>query len=328
VARPRLLLIVPLLPFVDRHPGAASMSKPTRREVIALAPLAMAGAWASARTLSAQTAFPARLGVQLYTVRDSLGTLDATLKTLAEIGFTELETLRPVLAALPPLLKAHGLSAPSGHFDTPLVTGNAELWSKLAGPLPAGYSIEKAIEQAKTVGMKYMVLAYLLPQERQSIDDYKRYADRMNEVGRTCKAAGLQFAYHHHSFEFVTMNGERPWDVLLARCDKDLVALEVDVFWLAAAGLDPAATIRQLGSRVKLVHLKDRAKDAPVALDESKVPPAAFKEVGSGGLDFPAILKACRDAGVQHYFVEQDHTPGPPPESLRKSVAYLRSVKL
>ena len=85
--------------------------------------------------------------------------------------------------------------------------------------------------------------------------------------------------------------------MLISRLDKDLVAFEVDVFWLAAAGLDPAATITQLGSRVKLVHLKDRAAGPP-ELDESKVAKPTFKEVGSGALDFPAILRACKDVGV------------------------------
>ena len=119
----------------------------------------------------------------------------------------------------------------------------------------------------------------------------------MNEAGRRCQAAGLQFAYHHHSFEFVKYGAETGWDILVSRLDSDLVALEVDVFWLAAAGLDPAATITRLGPRVKLVHLKDRAAGPP-ELDESKVAKTAFKEVGSGTLDFPAILRACKDVGV------------------------------
>ena len=104
------------------------------------------------------------------------------------------------------------------------------------------------------------------------------------------------------------------------------MALEVDVFWLAAAGLDPAATITRLGPRVKLVHLKDRAAGPP-ELDESKVAKTAFKEVGSGTLDFPRILRACKDVGVQHYFVEQDQVPADPLASLKQSVTYLRSLK-
>ena len=70
----------------------------------------------------------------------------------------------------------------------------------------------------------------------------------------------------------------------------------------------------------------DTAKGAPHATDESKVPAATFQEVGSGSLDFPAILKAADAAGVEHYFVEQDHTPGDPIASLRKSYDYLQTI--
>jgi sugar phosphate isomerase/epimerase len=77
---------------------------------------------------------------------------------------------------------------------------------------------------------------------------------------------------------------------------------------------------------VSLVHLKDKAADAPAATDEEKVQPATFKEVGSGGLDFPAILKAAETAGVQHDLVEQDHTPGDPLVSLRQSYEYLQTI--
>ena len=299
----------------------------TRREILGTVPAAMAGAWALAgQGLSARAqgagVVPAKLGVQLYTVRDQLKTLDATLGAIKAAGFDEVETLRPILGDLPPLLKKHGLTAPSGHFDAALVLDVGEIGKKGLGT----YTFETAVAQAKAVDMKYFVVPYLMGEDRNSLDDYKRHADKMNEAGRRCKAAGLQFCYHHHSFEFVKYGAESGWDVLLARLDKDLVAFEVDVFWLAAAGLDPAKAITDLGPRVKLVHLKDRAAGPP-ELDELKVGKAAFKEVGSGSLDFPAILRACKAVGVQHYFVEQDQVPADPLASLKQSVTYLRSLK-
>jgi len=305
----------------------------TRRELLGTMPAAMAGAWALAGPLTGRTVsahgqggasfVPAKLGVQLYTVRDQLKTLDATLGAIKAAGFDEVETLRPIMGDLPPLLKKHGLTAPSGHFDAALTLDVGEASKK---GLPAGYTFDTAVEQAKAVGMQYFVIPYLASEDRTSIDDYKRHADKMNDAGRRCKAAGLQLCYHHHSFEFVKYGNERGWDVLVARLDKDLVGFETDVFWLAAAGLDPAATIRDLGSRVKLVHLKDRAAGGP-ELDESKVAKTAFKELGAGTLDMPAILRAAQAVGVAHYFVEQDQVPGDPIASLKQSVAYLRSLK-
>jgi sugar phosphate isomerase/epimerase len=302
------------------------MSNLTRREVLGTVPAAMVGAWALGTRAQAQGMMegvvPAKLGVQLYTVRNQLAELDKTLGAVKAVGFDEVETLRPILKDLPPLLKKHGLTAPSGHFDAALMLDIGEA----AKTALNGYTLDKAIDEAKAVDMQYFVLAYIGSPDRKSIDDYKRHADKMNEAGRRLKAAGLQFCYHHHSFEFVKYGTERGWDVLVSRLDQDLVGFEVDVFWLAAAGLDPAATITELGSRVKLIHLKDRAAGGP-ELDEGKVPKEAFKEVGSGTLDMPAILKAAKAAKVAHYFVEQDQVPADPLASLKQSVTYLRSLK-
>jgi sugar phosphate isomerase/epimerase len=92
--------------------------------------------------------------------------------------------------------------------------------------------------------------------------------------------------------------------------------------------VDPAKTIRDLGARVRLLHLKDKAKGTPNSFQEGKVKPEAFTEVGSGALDIPAVLAAGRAAGVAHAFVEQDQTPGDPLDSLRKSYDYLAAQKV
>ena len=91
------------------------------------------------------------------------------------------------------------------------------------------------------------------------------------------------------------------------------------------AGEDPVAWLKSQKGRVDLVHLKDKAKDTPKQFNE-KVARTAFKETGNGVLDFPAILKAARAAGVKHYFVEQDQTPGDPIESLRQSYQNLSKI--
>ena len=75
-----------------------------------------------------------------------------------------------------------------------------------------------------------------------------------------------------------------------------------------------------------LLHLKDKAPGTPVMFKES-VDRGAFKEVGSGTIDWPAVLRAAASAGVQHYFVEQDQTPGDPVESLRQSFGYLSKLQ-
>src|SRR5439155_26411237 len=101
-----------------------------------------------------------------------------------------------------------------------------------------------------------------------------------------------------------------------------LVGFEVDCFWVSVAGNDPVEFIRKWTGRVPLVHLKDKAAATEQRFNEG-VPRTAFKEVGNGTLDWPGILRAASAAGAQHYFVEQDQTPGDPIESLRQSYSNL-----
>ena len=268
------------------------------------------------------------LGVQLYTVRDRLGAqADRTLEAIAGIGYKELELGRADLAQLVPLARKHGLRAVSTHLEAPLVTGDWTAW-KDAVKVPDGYTLERALGEASTHGIRYAVVSYLMPSERGGgLQFYERLADQLNKAGEAGRKAGVTLGYHNHGFEFEPLpDGRRPLDVLVTRTDPSLVKLELDVFWVGITGADPVELLGKYKGRVALVHLKDRAKDAPRATDERKVAPASFKEVGSGSLDFGAILKAAEAAGIQHYFVEQDHTPGDPIASLRQSYGYLQAL--
>jgi len=272
-------------------------------------------------------------GVQLYTLRKLLPTKPAeTLMAVAALGYREVEMLRPGLETLTPMAKDAGLAVPAMHIEAPIVTGEWAAWKSMPGAstsLPAeSYGIDGAIADAKKHGMRFLTVAYLMAQERTTLDFYRRFADSMNRAGEKCAAAGLQLCYHHHSFEFEPLEGKVPMDVLLERFDKKMVGFEIDVFWLSIAGRDPVKTIRDLGPRVRLLHLKDKAKGTPDEFQERNVMPGAFTEVGSGVVDFPGVLTAGKAAGVAHGFVEQDQTPGDPLESLKKSHGYLKTLKV
>jgi sugar phosphate isomerase/epimerase len=262
------------------------------------------------------------IGVQLYTVRGTLmKDSDHVLKTIADIGYKEIEGQGRVdLIALAPKIRELGMSPVSCHVETPLITGDWEKYKNMT-PLP----LEEAVESVKKIGVQYFTMAYIQPQARGDLDFYRKTADNMNHAGEVCKKAGLQFAYHNHAFEFGGKPGERPIDIFKDRLDKKLVALEMDIFWVSVAGNDPLEMLKQWKGRVALLHLKDKEKGTPVQYSES-VPKSAFKEVGSGVVDIPAVLKAAPAAGVKHYFVEQDQTAGDPLDSLRKSFDYIQSI--
>ena len=289
----------------------------TRREW-----LTTAAAAATAAVPLLRAAMPRPLGVQLYTVRNILmKEPDRVLKSIAEMGYTEVEGNSTDLIELIPKIRQYGLKALSCHIETPLITQN---WDQF--PNLNEMKLEDAIDSAKKIGLEYFTLAYIAPGARGDGDDFfRRTADRMSHAGELCQKAGMKFAYHNHAYEFAGKEGLRPIDIFFERLDTKLVAMELDVFWLSVAGQDPVATLKKWKGRVALLHLKDMAKDAPHQFAEN-MPAGAFQEVGNGVINFPAILKAAPGAGVKHYIVEQDQTPGDPLESLRKSFGYLKTV--
>jgi sugar phosphate isomerase/epimerase len=267
--------------------------------------------------------FEKPLGVQLYTLRMVLpNDAENVLKTVAEIGFKEIEVLRASMLAQKPLYDKYGLKPVSGHFETPIFT-KGPAWPGV----PADYSLDKAIEDCNKLGMKYMVVPYVRPNERGDLDSFRKFADALNVAGEQTAKAGITLCYHNHAFEFKGAPGQRVWDIFMERFDKKNVQIELDLFWVSVAGLLPVDMLKSLSGRVPLVHLKDKGWGTPQQFDES-VKPEAFKEVGAGTLDFPPILRACEKAGVKHYFVEQDQTPKDPLTSIRLSYTNLRGMKL
>jgi sugar phosphate isomerase/epimerase len=298
------------------NPAPSDLS---RRRFLAALPAAVAPFALAPLTLAKP---PRPLGVQLYTVRDIIGKEpDRVLKAIADIGYTEVEgNDRAQLIEFMPIVRKYNLGAPSCHVETPVVTGNWEHYRNLKK-----ISLEEAIESLKNAGIEYFTMAYITPAERGGPEFFRATADKMNHAAELCHKAGLKFAYHNHAFEFGGNKGERPIDIFRERLDPKLVSLEMDVFWASVAGQDPVEMLKEWKGRVALLHLKDKPKGFPVQFNES-VPHDTFREVGSGSIDFRAILNAAPAAGVKHYFVEQDQTPGDPIDSLRKSFDYLKSL--
>lgn len=299
----------------------------TRRELMRLAAVSGLGALMG-RSVAAKA--PSALGVQLYTVRDQM-TKDpkATLEAIASIGYREVEALRASFSKVAPMARSLGLAPVSVHVEPPFFTGKWDAWPWVKGTLPAGYDLSAFIAEAKAQGTKYLVLPYLMAGERAgTVAFYTDLAAALNRAGEQVAKAGLVLCYHNHGFEFEPLpDGRTPLDLLMSATDPALVKLELDVFWVSVSGVDPVALLGRYAGRVPLLHLKDKRKDAPVETQESKVPETTFVPVGTGGVDFPAVLAAAASAGVAHYFVEQDHAVGSSPvDALKASYTYLRSL--
>jgi sugar phosphate isomerase/epimerase len=261
--------------------------------------------------------FTKPLGVELYTVRNVIDKdTDTVIRRIAEIGYTEVEPGRAALEKLKPFLHKYKLKPVSCHLEANLVTG---------GEAPV--TLDQAIEEAKGMGVKHLIYPYVAPAKRGDADMMHKFADQMNLAGAKIAHAGMKFGYHNHAFEFGGKEGERTIDVFLKYLDPKLVGFQLDVFWVSVAGNDPVQWINKLKGRVLSIHLKDKIATQPVFYAEN-VPKETFKEVGSGSLDFPAILRAAAATGVTEFFVEQDQTPADPVDSLAASYKYLRGLSV
>jgi sugar phosphate isomerase/epimerase len=133
-------------------------------------------------------------------------------------------------------------------------------------------------------------------------DDWTRLARRLNEAGAQLGREGIRLGYHNHNLEFAPLpSGEPAIELLISVTDPALVDLEVDVGWVAAAGVDPAGFLTRHGPRVGQVHLKDLKAAAP-----NTTLRLATAQVGEGVQDWPAIVEAIGQTGARHVYVEQE----------------------
>lgn len=249
------------------------------------------------------------IGVQLYTVRaDMAKDFEGSLQKIAVIGYKEVEFAGYYNQSpkdVKGILDRYGLTAPSVH--APL----ADIQSKL----------DQTIEAAKIIGHQFLICPYLVDTDRRTLDDYKRHAETFNRAGEACRKAGIQFGYHNHDFEFQAKDGEKgktlPFDLLLAETDKNLVKIELDLYWISKAGQDPLAYINKHKDRFILFHVKDM----------DKTEKRGITEVGHGSIDFKTIFAKTPKGAIKHYFVEQDTCPGSPFDSIKISYDYLKQLE-
>lgn len=259
------------------------------------------------------------IGLQLYTVREAMQADPVgTLARVAKIGYNSMEGATYTGTEMfygmkakefKQLLDKNGLIMPSSHYRLGLEKMNGQ---DVQGTILHGW--EKAVDNAAQVGIKYMVCAYLSPAERGDLDHYSWIAGELTKAAETCKSAGIQLCYHNHDFEFQSINNSTPYDILLST-DRELVKMELDIYWVKKAGKDPIALFNQHPGRFPLWHVKDM----------DKTPEQKFAEVGSGSIDFKSIFTHAGKAGLEYYFVEQDQTPGDPFISIEKSIKYIKS---
>ena len=267
-----------------------------------------------------------RIGIQLYTLRRLLpegdrGAVRRMFNWLGRAGYTEVEMAGYYgfrAQQIRNWLDDAGLRAVSGHDPLNVDAANGEWESAYA----------TALENANTLGQKFTGFAW--HPGPHTVERYKYLAERFNRAGAMAAAAGLQFFYHNHDFEFANKqpDGTPLYDILLNETDANLVKFELDLYWIIVGGESPLDYLSRDPARWPLYHVKDKTwKDRPGEQD--------WEDVGPGSIDFPDIFAAGQGRRVdKHYIVEHDNPPlshpGDPEaeyKTAQTGLNYLRDVR-
>jgi sugar phosphate isomerase/epimerase len=259
------------------------------------------------------------IGLQLYTIRDAMATdVPGSLKKVSDMGYKYLEL--------------------AGYADGEFYGYTPEEFKKMANDLgmealsshtqveAEGITLENAKKMAEDharLGVKYCVQPWVVEDARKTIASYQKMVADWNKVGEIMKESGIQFGYHDHNFEFATVEGKIPYyDIFLPELDKDLVTMEIDLFWVTKAGQDPVEIFKKYPGRFQLFHMKDMfTKQDPFYTTEGV---DDFAPVGAGLIDFRRILAAKDIAGMKYMFVEQDRSRDNKPfDDIQTSITNL-----
>jgi sugar phosphate isomerase/epimerase len=272
---------------------------------------------ASPKSSHPQTAmtqiFKDRLGLQLYSLRDQLAKdVPATLEQVRDLGFKYVET-HSTYGLTPEKFRAEldakGLKAISGHFPYERCRDD----------------VEGVARDAKILGLQYVGCAWI-PHEDPFDEKTCRAAIAVfNHAGEALAKHGLKFFYHTHGYEFLPYGNGTFFDLMMAETRPEYVNYEMDVFWIVHPGQDPVRLLEKYGSRFELMHIKDMKRGTPTGLFTGHSDVTNNVALGAGVLDWTAIFKAAKKAGVKWYFIEDES-----PTSLQQipqSLRYLEKLK-
>jgi sugar phosphate isomerase/epimerase len=302
--------------------------------------LAMSGAGVAAAVLPMGKAFKAYaspmglpVGIQLYTVGKPMNEDPAgTLKQLYAMGYREVESAgmtKVSVKELRTMIDDAGLKCPSAHLQ--LTKDDLGPVFEEAHVFGAHYAVSSVLRSFNPEFIKAARAAVASGKAIPSTglppmgeDGFKKTAEKMNEVGKKAKAAGLQYAYHNHNFEFEKMpDGSPGYDILVKETDPELVKFEIDCGWMKVAGYDPVHYMTTYPGRVRMLHIKDFQSMSPTTdLMGPNRPKGA--DLGKGFVDYAPIFKAGKAAGIEHIFDEQEQPfPVSQIESAKANFAYM-----
>ncbi|MCP9767723.1 sugar phosphate isomerase/epimerase [Lacihabitans sp. LS3-19] len=274
-----------------------------------------------------------QFGLQLWTVKEDMAKdPKATLKAVADAGYKQLESFtgeKGIFWGMTPAeFKTYtrdlGMQMISSHIN-PDFTTKKETEDEF----------KKLVDDCASIGVSYVLNPF--PGEIKTSDEWKKITEGLNRQGEITKAAGIKMGYHNHHIEFSpTSDGSLPEEIMLKGTDPELVAFELDLYWIVKAGQDPEKWLKEYANRFKLVHVKDLYKEERVKeIETTEKPEDAFwplgasTTLGNGRIDFSKILKIAKENGVEKFIIEQERFDNSTPlQDIKIDADYLKSLVL
>jgi sugar phosphate isomerase/epimerase len=264
------------------------------------------------KSVGTGASFKGPIGLQLYSLRgDFAKDVPGTMAKVRDYGLKYVELAGTY--KMPPdkflaLLDANGLKAISGHFSYEMYRTNAHA----------------VAHEAEALGLKYAGCAWIPHQGEFDEKEARDAAAVFNKAGEVLAEHGIKFFYHTHGYEFRPHKDGTLFDLLMAETDPKFVTYQMDTFWVVHPGADPVKVLNKYGSRFELMHVKDmKVGTKGDFTGKSDVNNDVI--LGTGVMDWPAILAAAKRAGVKWYFIEDEADAAA--QHIPESLKYLEQVK-
>ncbi|MCL2016743.1 MAG: sugar phosphate isomerase/epimerase [Defluviitaleaceae bacterium] len=247
-----------------------------------------------------------KIAAQLYSVREFTQTeqdFAETIKKVAKIGYAGVQ------------LSAHSPKISAEFIAETCKANNIVVASSHAPPARILNDTETLIAEHKLYNSPQIGLGMIPEEYRADLNGIKKFVADFLPAAQKIKAAGLNFAYHNHEYEFGKFDGKFIMDYIIEGFAQADLQVILDTFWVQAGGCNPVQWIEKLAGKLQKIHFKDMA-----IVDRQQ----RFAEIGRGNLDWKNIIAACKKSGVEWVIVEQDDSYGENPfDCLKISYDFL-----
>ena len=204
-----------------------------------------------------------------------------------------------------------------GYLDNPqeMLDKYAANWGVALGLVNIGTLDEAAVDHlrqvlkfAQDMGTDSVIYCISRPKGKVDRSELRDLSQCFSELGREAGEFGLRLSAHNHVGQMLMNRDDLA--MFIEAGDPDAFGLTLDTGHLAKAGEDVSEVIHQFRDCLHNIHLQDFAD-------------GEFRCLGSGSLDYHAILEMTRSIGFSGWICVEDQSQVPVEEALKSCQKHL-----